>query len=449
MTQGANVEWLFARQRFGVHPGLERVRDLLARLGTPQRTFEVVLVGGTNGKGSTAASLEAMLRAGGRRTGLFTSPHLTRLSERFVVAGAELSQGEVAAALDRVRPLSEEVEASFFEVITALGCLLFAEAGVEVAVMEVGLGGRLDATNVLAPRLSVITNVALDHTAILGDTPEQIAAEKAGILRAGHPAVTAVSADVLPVLDRQGADLWALGRDWAAQTRSLGWDGTGVDVQWLGGEARMRTPLLGEHGGLNAALAAVAAVRLGVPAPAIVQGAAQTRWPGRLEVLTQAQPEAAPPGELQHGEPQLGEPERRGQARFRRVLLDGAHNPAGAQALARALRPLLKEGGRERLPIIFGAAEDKDLAGVAAALRPLASRVILTRAALSPRAADPARLAALFPGAPLELTGTPAEALAALHPEEDLALACGSLYLLGELRPLLLGEQPEAHERWQ
>ena len=422
MTQDTNVEWLFARQRFGVHPGLERVRELLTRLGDPQRQFEAVLVGGTNGKGSTAATLAAMLRADGRRTGLFTSPHLTWLSERFVVDGTEVSQAQVAAALARVRPASEAVEASFFEVVTALGCVLFAEAGVEIAVMEVGLGGRLDATNALEPRLSVITNVALDHTAILGGTVEQIAAEKAGILRAGRPAVTAAAPAVLPVLEQRGADLWALGRDWTAQTRSLGWQGTAVDVQWPGGAAQVQTPLLGEHGGLNAALAAVAAARLGVADEAIRQGAAQTRWPGRLEVV-----------------PWQG----------RRVLLDGAHNPAGAQALAQALRPLLAASGRAQLPIIFGAAEDKDLGGVAAELLPLASRVILTRAALSPRAADPAQLAALFPGVPLELTQTPAEALAALRPEEELVLACGSLYLLGELRPLLLGEQSEGHERWQ
>ena len=416
------MEWLFARQRFGVHPGLERVRELLARLGAPQREFEAVLVGGTNGKGSTAASLEAMLRASGRRTGLFTSPHLTRLSERFVVGGQELPEETVMTALARVRGESEAVGASFFEVVTALGCLLFAEAGVELAVMEVGLGGRLDATNVLDPRLSVITNVALDHTAILGGTHAQIAAEKAGILRAGRPAVTAVSADVLPMLEGQEADLWALGRDWAARTRSLGWDGTAVNVRWPGAELELHTPLLGAHGGLNAALAAVAAARLGVPAGAIRQGAAGTRWTGRLEVL---------------------------KWQGRRVLLDGAHNPAGAQALAAALRPLLAASGQEKLPIIFGAADDKDLSGVAAELAPLASRVILTRAALSPRAADPARLALLFGDVPTAVTAAPAEALTALTAHEELFLVCGSLYLLGEVRPLLLGERAEGHERWQ
>ncbi|WP_414657701.1 bifunctional folylpolyglutamate synthase/dihydrofolate synthase [Deinococcus sp. VB343] len=425
VTQSANVDWLFARQRFGIHPGLTRVRALLARLGDPQQQFQTVLVGGTNGKGSTAASLDTMLRTGGRRTALFTSPHLTRLSERFVVDGQDLSETVVLEALERVRLPAEETEASFFEVVTALGCLLFAEAGAEWAVMEVGLGGRLDATNALDPVLSILTNVALDHTAILGDTPEQIAQEKAGILRPGRPAVTALAPELLGILDSERADLWALGRDWQVQVRPLGWAGHNLTVTCPLGSLTLQTPLLGEHGAHNAAVAAVAAWRLGLSEEAIREGAAQTRWPGRLEVVNWA---------------------------GRRVLLDGAHNPVGAQALAEALRPLLVLEGRERLPLIFGAAEDKDLSGVVAALAPLASEVILTRAELSPRAAHPEHLAPLFRQAGVEritVTAGPAEALAALSPSEPLALACGSLYLLGELRPLLLGEASESHERWQ
>lgn len=204
MTLTADLEWLFARQRFGVHPGLSRVRALLARLGDSQERFRAVLVGGTNGKGSTAATLAAILTAAGERTGLFTSPHLTRFSERFVVAGRECPPEVVLEALARVRPHAEAEDASFFEIVTALGCLLFAEAGVSVAVMEVGLGGRLDATNVLDPVLSVVTNVALDHTAILGDTREAIAAEKSGILRVGRPAVTGADADLVPRLETRG-----------------------------------------------------------------------------------------------------------------------------------------------------------------------------------------------------------------------------------------------------
>ncbi|MBB5378899.1 dihydrofolate synthase/folylpolyglutamate synthase [Deinococcus metalli] len=419
MTFGDDLSWLFARQRFGVRPGLERVRALLARLGEPQGTFRVVLVGGTNGKGSTAASLAAMLRADGQRVGLFTSPHLTHFTERLMVDGAELPETVVAAALARVRPLAEDVGATFFEIVTALGALLFAEAGVTVAVMEVGLGGRLDSTNALDPDLSVITNVDLDHTEILGSTREAIASEKAGILRAGRPAVTGVDMGLLPVLLERGADVWALGWHIGVQVQALGWEGSDVTVSVPRQTVALRTPLLGEHGARNAALAAAAAIRLGVSPDAIARGAAATVWPGRLEAL----------------------PWRGG-----RVLLDGAHNPAGAHALAGALRAL----GVERLPIVFGAAGDKDVVGVAAALAPLASQVILTRAALSPRAAEPASLAPLFPDCPITVTDSPEQALDALAGlDAPLALVCGSLYLLGEVRPLLLGVAGEDRERWQ
>ncbi|WP_229781332.1 bifunctional folylpolyglutamate synthase/dihydrofolate synthase [Deinococcus arenae] len=414
-----DLAWVFARQRFGMHPGLGRVEALLSRLGNPQRAFRTVLVGGTNGKGSTAASVAAMLRAGGVRAGLFTSPHLTRFTERFVVDGAELPEAEVAAALAELRPHAEEVGASFFEVITALGALLFSRAGVEVAVMEVGLGGRLDATNTLDPVLSVLTNVGLDHTEVLGNTREAIAREKAGILRAGRPAVTGVAADLRPILRAEGADLWALGEEAHLSVQGRGWEGSDVTVGNPAGTVRLRTPLLGAHGAANAGLAALAALRLGLRPEAVQAGAQAVQWPGRLEVIPW---------------------------RGTRVLLDGAHNPDGAQAVAAALREL----GVERLPLVFGAAGDKDLAGVAAALRSLASEVILTRAALSPRAADPASLAHLFPEVPLTVTDHPQAALDALAARRaPQALVCGSLYLLGEVRPLLLGETSEGRERWQ
>ncbi|WP_309571753.1 folylpolyglutamate synthase/dihydrofolate synthase family protein [Deinococcus sp.] len=414
-----DLSWLFARQRFGVRPGLERVRALLARVGDPQEGLRVVLVGGTNGKGSTAATLAAMLRAGDVRAGLFTSPHLTRFTERFVVDGAELPDEVVGAALTRLRPLAEEVEATFFEVVTVLGVLLFAQAGVEMAVMEVGLGGRLDSTNALSPELSVVTNVDLDHTEILGSTREAIATEKAGILRAGRPAVTGVDMTLLPTLLERGADVWALGWHFGAQVQASGWDGSDVTVSLPRQPLTIHTPLLGQHGARNAALAAAAAFRLGLSPDAILQGARDTVWPGRMEVL----------------------PWRGG-----RVMLDGAHNPAGAQALASALRGL----GVERLPIVFGAAGDKDVGGVAAALAPLASHVILTRAVLSPRAADPSSLAPLFSGISTTLTDSPEGALDALAAlDASLSLVCGSLYVIGEVRPLLRGEVGENRERWQ
>ena len=418
-TKKDDLNWLFARQRFGVRPGLERVRALLSRLGDPQQGFRVVLVGGTNGKGSTAATLAAMLGAGGLRVGLFTSPHLTRFTERFVVDGQELPEEVVAAALATLRPVAEELEVTFFEIVTVLGVLLFAQAGVEMAVMEVGLGGRLDSTNALEPELSVITTVDLDHTEVLGETLGAIAAEKAGILRAGRPAVTGVDMTLLPALLERDADVWALGWHVGLQVRALGWDGSEMTVSLPRQTLNLRTPLLGEHGARNAALAAVAAFRLGVSPGAIQAGGAAVSWPGRLEAL----------------------PWRGG-----RVLLDGAHNPAGAQALAAALRGL----GIDRVPLVFGAAVDKDLQGVTEALRPHASHVILTRAALSPRAAGPEELATHFPGLPTTLTSSPAGALEVLAGlNEPLALVCGSLYLIGEVRPLLLGGNTEGRERWQ
>ncbi|WP_188905021.1 bifunctional folylpolyglutamate synthase/dihydrofolate synthase [Deinococcus aerophilus] len=402
-----------------MHPGLTRVRALLSRVGNPQRAFGVVLVGGTNGKGSTAAVLAAMLQADGRRTALFTSPHLTRFNERFRVNGQELPESEVAAALARLRPHAEATDATFFEIVTALGALLFAEAGAEVAVMEVGLGGRLDSTNALDPVLSVITNVGLDHTAVLGDTVEAIATEKAGILRSGLPAVTGVVGGLLPILRATGAGVWALGEELHPQTRSLGWRGAEVDLELPAGSVAFQTPLLGTHGARNAALAAAAALRLGVSPAAVQQGAAAATWPGRLEVL----------------------PWRGG-----RILLDGAHNPDGARALAAALVDLQVRP----LPLIFGVAEDKAVAEVVRALRPHASRVILTRAVLSPRAAHPDTLAPHFAEVPVTLTDSPQEALAVLEAySAPLALVCGSLYLIGEVRPLLLGHSGEGRERWQ
>lgn len=416
----ADLDWLYARQRFGVRPGLEVTRALLARLGHPETQFNSVLVGGTNGKGSVAAVLAAMLGAAGQGAALFTSPHLTRFTERFVVDGQELPAQVVAAGLARVRPLAEELGASFFEVVTGLAGLLFAEAGVAWAVLEVGLGGRLDATNALEPELSVVTSIGLDHTAILGDTIAAIAREKAGILRLGRPAVTGATGEALSVLDQAGADLWALDREVQLQAKSLGWNGWRVNLDGPAGRLAFSTPLLGAHGARNAALAALTAQRLGLPGAAIQSGAGGTRWPGRLELL-----------------PWNG----------RRVLLDGAHNPDGARALVAAMRGL----GAQRVPLLFGAASDKDVAGLASELGQLASQLILTRAQLSPRAAEPADLAAAFRAGgfdgPIQLAGTPRAALALLPP--GLSVACGSLYLIGELRPLLLGEADEGRERWQ
>ncbi|WP_189643233.1 bifunctional folylpolyglutamate synthase/dihydrofolate synthase [Deinococcus piscis] len=412
-----------------MQPGLERIEALLARLGRPERRFRSVLIGGTNGKGSVAASLAAALQEAGHRTGLFTSPHLTHFAERFRVDGEQAEGKELLAALEAVRPHAEAVGATFFEVVTALGCWLFARAEVEWAVMEVGLGGRLDATNALSAELSVITNVGLDHTDVLGDSVEAIAAEKAGILRAGRPAVTASTPALWPLLEQSEADLWTLGREFSFRVKELGLQGAALELCWPGATEPLllRTPLLGTHGAANAALAAVAALRLGVEAQAVSRGLTQTHWPGRLEFLT---------------------------VQGHSWLLDGAHNPDGAQALADTLDLLELPPVR----LIFGTSADKAVEEMVQVLAPRVSDVILTQAQWSPRAAEPSFLRPLWEaqGIPVREAALPVQALAlaappswSTAPAAAPTVVCGSLYLVGEVRGLLLEQTAEKRERWQ
>lgn len=449
--------WVERLQRFGVHPGLTRTRALFAALGDPQHAFEVALVAGTNGKGSTVALLDAMLRAnvpgfprdagaarapGVAPVGRFVSPHLTRFGERFTVDGRPLADAALAEALSDVRPHAERLGATFFEVLVAVAALAFARAGVGRAVLEVGMGGRLDATNASEPTLSVITQIALDHEAVLGPDVATIAWEKAGVLRAGRPAVTSAEGVALAVVRRRAAQLGAdltVVDEAGAELRDLGW--AGVEVRGLG-PAPIRAPLLGAHQARNLAAAALAARAWGTPWDAVVAGAAAVRWPGRLEPLA---------------------------ARGCRWLLDGAHNPAGAHALAGALDAL---DARPRVAVV-GVTDDRLGGELPAALRRLAPVLVATRASRSPRAAPAARLAerlrAAGAGSVVEVDDvaaavSAAAALALASVDADLGgtgagatpagdapnvVVAGSLYLVGEARALLLGEEREAFERWQ
>ncbi len=421
------LEWLFAKQRFGVKLGLGRIEALLARLGHPERTLKVILVGGTNGKGSCAATLAATLQADGRRTGLFTSPHLTHFAERFLVDGEHVAAAELLAGLELVRPHAEATGATFFEIVTALGCVLFVQRGVDMAVFEVGLGGRFDAANALSPRLSIITGVALDHTEILGDTLAKIAFEKAGIMRPNVLTLTGAEGEGLTTLRTTASErdvpLWVVGDDITLEATDLGWSGVRCVVASPVGRVTVTTPLLGLHQARNVALAVAAAQTLGVLEPVIQQGVTETRWAGRLEPLPYQN---------------------------RTFLLDGAHNPQAAHALAAALKRLSKKS----VTLIFGAAADKDLTGLVTELAPVVSQVIVTRAVLSPRAALPETLAELWtPYAPsVYVTDNPAEALkeALFYTAPGAVVAvAGSLYLVGEIRPLLLDAKAELWPRFQ
>jgi dihydrofolate synthase/folylpolyglutamate synthase len=310
------LERLFALRRFGVRPGLGAIEAALERLGHPERAFPAVHVAGTNGKGSTAAICEAILRADGRRVGLYTSPHLSRFTERVRIDGAEISRAEITGFVDEAFAAGPEL--TFFEVVTAAAFLALARAKVEIAVVEVGLGGRLDATNALArPLVSIITNVALDHTEILGETTAAIAAEKAGILRVGVPGVIGlVDPDAAAVIAARGAKV-------------------DTPLSWLGRDFALGAAptLLGAHQARNAAIAEAALLRLPEAlrpsGSAIARGLAEARWPGRLERLTDD------------------------------LIVDGAHNPDGAAALAAAL-PVLAAG--RPIHLVLGTVEEKDAA---------------------------------------------------------------------------------------
>ena len=422
------LEWLFSRQRFGMKPGLEIMQALLERLGHPEASFDTVLVAGTNGKGSTSSTLASIFTAAhSSPTALFTSPHLTYFAERFVVNGAPLTEATIYPHLATLRPLAEELEATFFEITTALACVLFAEAGVGTAVFEVGMGGRLDATNALQPVRSVITNVALDHMEYLGDTESAIAFEKAGILRSDTLALTTATGDALKIITQRaqtlGATLWSrYGQDANihvnAQLQS--WQGVTLEVSSPARKNTVHSPLLGAHQVDNVALAVATAQSLDIADNAIETGVANTRWPGRLEAI---------------------------RYRERTFLLDGAHNPTSAQALARALDDLCDRP----VTLVFGVAAGKDVRGIITALAPHIRDVIVTRAALSPRALPISELQRLWTK-PTHSSEQPQAALqvALEHTQPgEVVVVAGSLYLIGEMRPLLLGETLEHWERWQ
>ncbi len=427
-----SFSWLAARQRFGVRLGLERMRALLEAVGTPQGSFRSVLVGGTNGKGSTASVLAAALRAQGERVGLTVSPHLERLNERLVVDGTAVSDELLVHALERVQVPAERYDATYFEVVTAAALWAFAEAGVGTAVLEVGLGGRFDATNAVEPALSVVTGVALDHTAQLGDDLRAIAHEKAGILRRDRVAWTAAEGEVLGYLSEEarelGATLRSLRNDQPFEVVDRGWDGLDLTLQRPRGTLEVSSPLVGLHQARNVALALAAAAELGVDDRALRLGSATARWPGRLERLP------------------LGDGW---------LVLDGAHNPDAAAVLARALERL--EG---RVPVlVLGVSSDKDVGGVVAPLMRVAGTVVTTRAVHSPRALAPEALAAAVAAAAgggptprVEVAADPAAALAlarGLAGAAGTVVAAGSLFLVGEMRALALGRALEPGERWQ
>ena len=305
----------------GMAPGLDRIEALLAALGHPEERYTLVQVGGTNGKGSTAVMLANMLKAGGRRVGLYTSPHLVSFRERIRVDGVPIAEDAVADGVDALGTLIARTDATMFESATALALDHFAQEAVEVAVLEVGLGGRGDATTVGRPAVAVLTRIDLDHQQWLGDTLELIADAKAAIIRSGTAIAVAQHPAVRAILERRAAEmrvpLLLEGRDLHVSVRASGMDGTRIDCAGPGFRLDdLALPLLGPHQPGNALAAVAAAHALGVDGAAIRAGLARTRWPGRLQIVRR--------------DPWL--------------ILDGAHNPDGERARAVGVAPALRRG---------------------------------------------------------------------------------------------------------
>jgi len=434
----ASVAALQARGRFGISLGLERIVALLEELGHPERSLHGALVAGTNGKGSVVALTVAVLRAAGLRVGSMPKPHLVAYRERIVVDGAPLSEARFANAIDAVLPAIDRVSGRLgppteFETLTAAAFGELARARVDLAIIEVGLGGRLDATNALDAGVAVITNVQHDHERHLGRTLAAIGEEKAAIIKPGNLAVTGATGRGLgPVLRRAAAVSAPLrragrGQPYETRIRDAGWDGLLVDATTPAGELDdLRIGLLGGHQAGNAAVALAlldaldeAAARRGSPLnlteSAVRDGFANARWPGRMEILD--------------------------TTRYGRVLLDGAHNPAGARALAGALRELSVGNA----PLVFGAMRGKRVTAVLRALAPLRPRPIFT-AVDDPGALPAQELLRTWHrlGAGGATSATPEEALelaATLRasPEQPIVVA-GSLYLVGAVRGMLTAE---------
>lgn len=415
MTYQDFLTRIYGLGRFGMKPGLERIAALLKALSRPQDGLRVIHVAGTNGKGSTAAFLSSILASAGHVTGLYTSPHLVSFTERIRINGVEIPEDEVTSLAERILSVAAE-GTTFFEIVTAMAFLWFAEQGVGPAVMEVGMGGRLDATNAASGILSVITPIALDHCEHLGASLDRIAREKAGVIKASRPVVSSCQqGEAMEAIRERCSVLGSPLFEWDGDFLAF-WAGDGLSYRGLGWNLDGLKPgIPGRYQAANVASALCAAELLdrsgvSVTADEARRGIEHASWPGRMEMFP------GPP----------------------RILLDGAHNPAGAAALAESLRDIR----RDALFLVIGVVEDKDVQGILSPLLPHADRVVAVTPSI-PRGLPSGELAALCGklGIQAEDGGSLADGLEMACAEArpgDLILVCGSLFIVGEARARLI-----------
>ncbi len=425
------LQWIHARERFGIKPGLERMEYLLDGLGNPHRRLKVIHIGGSNGKGSTAAFTASLLKTAGFKVGLYTSPYLKAFTNRMAVDGVEVGEETLVSLVERIKPVVEAAAAAEpgppteFEIVTAMAFLYFAEAGVDYLVLEVGLGGRLDATNVVvSPLAVVITNISLEHTAVLGNTIKEIAWEKAGIIKEGVPVVTSVqNSDALDVIEEKArerkAPLFIAGRDYFVKAGDAGLWGQYFSYQSReNGYQDLFIPLLGRHQLENAAvaLACLSAAGLKIREKDIRQGFRDISWPGRFEIL-------------KHNP---------------LVVIDAAHNPAAAGRLKQALADYFPGKG---IVLVLGILGDKAIKEILTKLIPEARLVVLTRAIHPTRAQDPEETAVLARGLtsnPVIVVDSLKEALITARSRTlpgEVVCITGSFYTISEARRLITEEK--------
>lgn len=415
MTYRETLAYLSGLNSLGIRLGLDSIHSLLGRLKNPQGKFPSVLIAGTNGKGSVAAMTASILSAAGFRTGLYTSPDLIDVRERIRIDGRMISRREMAACAGEVRSRIRG-QVSYFECLTAIAFLHFQRRKVAIAVLEVGMGGRLDATNVVLPLVSVITNISLEHREHLGNTLAEIAREKGGIIKEGGICLTAArQKPVIEALEaicrERGARFCRVGKEIRTTIHRDGsFSYRGIERS----HERLLCPLAGRHQISNAALALAAVEQIGaagfwVGEEAVSKGLKRTRWEGRLEILR----------------------------RSPLLIVDGAHNPAGVATLCRALQ---KDFPHRRMILIFGVLGDKDYRRMAKRLFPLADRVILTRPHSGRALSTDLLLTTTGAVSGVEVVEDPSRALRhalSLAGEDDLVCVAGSLYLVGEIKKFL------------
>lgn len=418
--------WLLSFDKYGWVFGLDRIQVLLQQLGAPQETLRVIHVAGTNGKGSVCKYISSILEKAGYTVGVYLSPHVERFSERIIVNNKEISDDDLARLVSEVRPFVEKMmqqdnTPTFFEIVTVLAFLYFKECTVDYAVVEVGLGGRLDATNVVHPLVSVITNISLEHTNILGTDIASIASEKAGIIKENTAVITAAKKDALEIIDRiareRNAPLLSIDQTLWKRVCFQGMHQEFL-IQGSFKEYTVKTSLLGQHQGENIAVAIAVIERLQMSGVYIadndiVEGIAATSHPGRMEIVSESP----------------------------LILLDGAHNPAGMNMLVETLK---QDFSAYRLILVLGVLKDKDIRSMLSALIPLAEVIIVTKSKVS-RAADPMVLKQII----LDFDATKKVALQSFVPDavdharkiarrDDLICVSGSLFTVGEARSHIL-----------